>query len=174
MSRQVAASLPIPVHRVLALDATTPIAQLVDVLNRFAPDVLHAYASVALRLAEEQATGSLRISPTVITTGSELCTPEMTARIVGAFGVHPTDFYATTEGLWACECERHEGFHVFEDASLVENVDASGRPVPVGEPGSGCSSPTSTIGCSRSSGWRSPMRPSSIPNHAGAGGPSSG
>jgi phenylacetate-coenzyme A ligase PaaK-like adenylate-forming protein len=59
----------------------------------------------------------------------------MTERIVEAFGVHPFDLYGTTEGLWGCECEHHQGIHLFEDATLVENVDDDGLPVPVGEPG---------------------------------------
>ena len=62
-------------------------------------------------------------------------TPEMTERLVEAFGVHPFDLYATTEGLWGVECERHEGIHLFEDVALFENVDEEGRPVPAGEPG---------------------------------------
>jgi phenylacetate-CoA ligase len=44
-------------------------------------------------------------------------------------------FYATTEGLFGCECERHDGIHLFDDASVVENVDEDNRPVPPGEPG---------------------------------------
>ena len=59
----------------------------------------------------------------------------MTERLVEAFGVHPFDLYATTEGLWGVECERHEGIHLFEDVALFENVDEEGRPVPAGEPG---------------------------------------
>jgi phenylacetate-coenzyme A ligase PaaK-like adenylate-forming protein len=71
----------------------------------------------------------------MMSTSSELRTPEMTERLVEAFGVHPFNFYATTEGLWGVECERHEGIHLFEDVALLENVDAEGRPVPEGEPG---------------------------------------
>jgi phenylacetate-CoA ligase len=59
----------------------------------------------------------------------------MTERLVEAFGVHPIDLYATTEGIWGVECERHEGIHLFEDMALLENVDKEGQPVPEGEPG---------------------------------------
>ena len=70
-----------------------------------------------------------------MTTSSELRTPAMTERIAAAFGVAPFDLYATTEGLFGCECERHDGIHLFDDASVVENVDEDNRPVPAGEPG---------------------------------------
>ena len=59
----------------------------------------------------------------------------MTERIAAAFGVTPYDVYATTEGLFGAECERHDGIHLFDDACVVENVDEGGRAVPPGTPG---------------------------------------
>jgi phenylacetate-coenzyme A ligase PaaK-like adenylate-forming protein len=59
----------------------------------------------------------------------------MTERLEAAFGIRPFDLYATTEGLWGSECERHDGVHLFDDVSLVENVDEDSRPVPPGTPG---------------------------------------
>jgi phenylacetate-CoA ligase len=70
-----------------------------------------------------------------MSTSSEFRTPEMTARIEQAFGITPFNLYGTTEGLWGCECEQHDGIHLFEDSVLVENVDADGRPVPDGQQG---------------------------------------
>jgi phenylacetate-coenzyme A ligase PaaK-like adenylate-forming protein len=104
-------------------------------LNRFQPEFMNVYPSVAMRLAEEQLAGRLHLSLANMSTSSEMRTPEMTERIVEAFGVRPFDFYGTTEGLWGCECEHHDGIHLFEDLVLVENVDEGGRPVPPGEPG---------------------------------------
>ena len=87
------------------------------------------------QVADEQRAGRLDIAPSVVSTSSELRTAELTARIEGAFGVRPFDFYGTTEGLWGVECEHHDGLHLFEDWCIAENVDAAGRPVPDGEPG---------------------------------------
>jgi phenylacetate-coenzyme A ligase PaaK-like adenylate-forming protein len=70
-----------------------------------------------------------------MSTSSELRTPEAAARIEEAFGVRPFDLYATTEGLWGGECERHEGPHLFEEDAIVENVDEDGRAAPDGAPG---------------------------------------
>jgi phenylacetate-CoA ligase len=135
MTRQGSATLGVGVHRFLGLPLTLPIEQIVEKLNRFQPEYLTAYPSVAMRLAEEQVAGRLNISPRMISTSSEMRTPEMTERLVEAFGVHPFDLYATTEGLWGVECERHEGIHLFEDVALFENVDEEERPAPAGEPG---------------------------------------
>jgi phenylacetate-coenzyme A ligase PaaK-like adenylate-forming protein len=135
MTRQVSAISSIGVHRVLSLPVTLPLERLVEVLNRFQPEFMNVYPSVAMRLAEEQLAGRLHLSLANMSTSSEMRTPEMTERIVEAFGVRPFDFYGTTEGLWGCECEHHDGIHLFEDLVLVENVDEGGRPVPPGEPG---------------------------------------
>ena len=135
MSAQGGASLRVGVHRVLALPVTAPIEEQVAALNRYRPDYLNAHPSAAMRLAEEAEAGRLRISPSSISTSSELRTPAMTERIAAAFGVQPFDLYATTEGLFGSECERHDGVHLFDDVSLVENVDEDGNPVPAGEPG---------------------------------------
>ena len=136
ISRQGAATLSIGLHRVLALPATLALPRLVEALNRFQPTYLNVYPSVAMWLADEQHAGRLRLSPRILVTVGELRTPEMTQRLTDAFGVRPFDVYGSTEGLFGSECEHHQGIHLFEDTTLVENVDQAGRPVPAGQPGS--------------------------------------
>ena len=135
MSRRGARTLDVGAHRMLSVPVTLPVPELVAALNRFGPDVLNVYPSMAVLLAEEQLAGRLRLSLRAMSTSSELRTPEAAARIEEAFGVRPFDLYATTEGLWGGECERHDGAHLFEDDVIVENVDDDGRPVPDGAPG---------------------------------------
>jgi phenylacetate-CoA ligase len=135
MSRRGAATLDVGMHRLLSLPVTLPMARLVDALNRFQPQFLNVYPSMAVLLAEEQAAGRLHLALEGMSTSSELRTPEATAAIEAAFGVAPFDIYATTEGLWGSDCERHDGLHLYEDDVIVENVDDDGRPVPDGVPG---------------------------------------
>jgi phenylacetate-CoA ligase len=135
MSSQGGATLRVGIHRTLSLPMSMPLDRLVAALNDFRPEFMNVYPSIAARLAEEQEAGRLRLSLAGMSTSSELRTAALTRRLVDAFGVHPFDLYATTEGVWAAECERHDGLHLFEDTCLVENVDADGRPVPPGEPG---------------------------------------
>jgi phenylacetate-CoA ligase len=135
MSRRAARTLDVGLHRILSLPVTRPVAELVAALNAFDPDVLNVYPSMGVLLAEEQLAGRLRLSLRTMSTSSELRTPEAAARIEEAFGVRPFDLYATTEGLWGGECERHEGPHLFEEDVIVENVADDGRAVPDGTPG---------------------------------------
>ena len=135
LTRQGAATMAIGLHRVLALPVTLPLPQLVEALNQFQPTYLNVYPSVAMWLADEQQAGRLRLSPQILVTLAELRTPAMTQRLTDAFGVRPFNAYGCTEGLWGSECEHHQGIHLFEDTTLVENVDADGQPVPAGEPG---------------------------------------
>ena len=135
ITRQAAATVAIGLHRVLALPVTLPLPQLVEALNQFQPTYLNVYPSVAMWLAEEQLAGRLQLAPQMLVTVAELRTPEMTRRLQDAFGVRPFDVYGSTEGLFGSECEHHRGIHLFEDTTLVENVDSDGQPVPAGEPG---------------------------------------
>ena len=136
ISRQGAATMAIGLHRVLSLPVTLPLPRLVEALNRFQPTYLNVYPSVAMWLADEQQAGRLQLSLRILVTVGELRTPEMTQRLADAFGVRPFDVYGSTEGLFGAECEHHQGIHLFEDTTLVENVDPDGRPVPAGQPGS--------------------------------------
>jgi phenylacetate-CoA ligase len=135
MSRRGASTLGVGLHRMLALPVTWPVARLVEALNAFQPEYLNVYPSMAVLLADEQQAGRLQIAPAKLSTSSELRTPEMTERIAAAFGVPAVDWYATTEGLFGCSCEHAAGIHLFEDMTVVENVDDDGRPVPDGERG---------------------------------------
>jgi phenylacetate-CoA ligase len=136
ISRQGAATVAIGLHQVLALPVTLPLPRLVEALNQFQPTYLNVYPSVAMWLADEQQAGRLQLSPQMLVTAGELRSPEMTQRLLDAFGVRPFDVYGSTEGLFGSECEHHQGIHLFEDTTLVENVDADGQPVPAGQPGS--------------------------------------
>jgi phenylacetate-CoA ligase len=135
-SAQVAVScVALGLAEIHPLPVTLPLDRIVDALNETQPEWLHAYASYAALLADERLAGRLRITPRLVTTSSELLTADMARRIEMAFGVRAFDFYASTEGVWAAQCPEHQGFHLFEPWSIVENVDAEGRPVPDGERG---------------------------------------
>ena len=134
MSRRGAQCMDFGVHRLLGLSVTQPLDELVSALNRFRPDFMNVYPSTAALLADEQLGGRLRVSLRGLTTNSEPLTPALRERLEAAFGVRPTDFYATTEGVWGHDCE-HGATHLFDDMCIVENVDDDGRPVPAGEVG---------------------------------------
>jgi phenylacetate-coenzyme A ligase PaaK-like adenylate-forming protein len=135
MSRRGAQALDVGIHRLLPLSVTQPVEELVSSLNEFRPDFVNVYPSTAGQLADEQLAGRLRLELRGLTTNSEPLTPPLRERLEAAFGVRPTDFYATTEGLWGHECE-HGSMHVFDDMCILENVDDDDRPVAPGEVGS--------------------------------------
>lgn len=136
MTARGAASSNVGLNRMLRVPASTPLPELVRALERFRPDVVTGYPSAIALLAVEQLEGRLRIAPRVISTTSELCTPETSARICAAWGTVPFDCYAMTEtGIVATSCPEERQRHLYEDLCVVEVVDADGRPVPDGTPG---------------------------------------
>lgn len=135
MSYRLARSLDIGITRRFHLDATTPIETLVDAVAGIRPDILATYPSIAAALASAQLDGALDIAPGAVSVSSELCSPEMRARIAKAWGIRPVEVYAMTEaGVVATSCE-HGTLHAHEDSVVLEPVDRDLRPVPPGEPG---------------------------------------
>lgn len=121
MTSRLARSIDVGAHRVLRLDARTPVAELVPRLNAFQPEALTAFPSVAALLADQQLAGRLHIAPTTVATTSEVRTAEMEDRIVAAWGVQPYNGYAATEtGMLATDCSEHAGMHLLEDLAIVE------------------------------------------------------
>lgn len=100
----------------------------------FRPDTVAGMTSVVARLADASAKHGLR--PRLVTTGGELMTPPLRARIA-AFGAPVADFYGCNElNLIAWQCPAGAGtYHVCDDAHVVEVVGRDGREVAVGERG---------------------------------------
>ncbi|HWA39914.1 MAG TPA: AMP-binding protein, partial [Burkholderiales bacterium] len=120
----------------LTLDSSRPVAEVLAPLNDWQPQYLATYASLARALAEEQLAGRLRIAPRMIAIGGEVLTREARQRIEQAWGKVLYDTYGASEaGILASECEAHDGMHLCEDLSIIEIVDAKGRPVRPGETG---------------------------------------
>lgn len=135
MSYRLARSIDIGITRRVHLDATASIESLVDALAAIRPNILATYPSIAAALASAQLDGALDISPSAVSVSSELCSPEMRARIATAWGVRPVEVYAMTEaGVVATSCE-HGMLHANEDSVVLEPVDRDCRPVPPGVPG---------------------------------------
>jgi phenylacetate-CoA ligase len=136
MTYRMAASVDVGLYRVLRLEAATPLAAMVEALNRHQPQFLYAYGSVLGLLAAEQLDGRLRISPTAIASSGETHTDELRDAIRAAWGTSSFELYAMTEaGILGSHCDRHSGIHLFEDQAIVEVVDERGRPVPAGQVG---------------------------------------
>lgn len=125
------------VGSMLHLDPATPLADLVDRLNGYRPQMLSAYATMAGMLAEEQLAGRLRIRPAVVVTSSEVLTGRARRTIEQAWGRQPFNQYVATEGcVLGLECDQHAGLHLFEDLIIFEVVDEGNRPVAPGTFGS--------------------------------------
>ncbi len=133
MSSQVGMTLSSVWMPALRLAASDPLPNIVERLNAFQPTMLITYASMIRILADEQIAGRLRIKPHLIFASSEVLTDESRRRATTAWGREPFSQYAATEtGGMAAERESHDGMYIFEDNVIVENVDASNRPVPAG------------------------------------------
>jgi phenylacetate-CoA ligase len=136
MTYRMAASIDVGLHRVLRLEAATPLPAMVEALNRHRPQFLYAYGSVLGLLAAEQLDGRLRIAPTAIASSGETHTDELRDAIRAAWGTSSFELYAMTEaGIIGSHCDRHTGIHLFEDQAIVEVVDERGRSVPAGRVG---------------------------------------
>lgn len=136
VSYRLTASADFGLYRFLTLDATATINSLVAALNDFQPDALLPYSSVAALLAREQLAGRLRIGPRVVSTHSEVLTPDMAAAVTQAWGSAPFDHYGLSEHPnCGCACQYQRGIHLFEDLFIAEVVDDRDRPVPPGVPG---------------------------------------
>jgi putative adenylate-forming enzyme len=132
-SALVGRTLESPFVQALRLDATAPLKETLEQLDRFQPESLVGYASMLRLLANEQIGGRLHIRPLAAMSASEVLTAESRERIRRAWGVNAFDVYAATEpaGI-ASECEQHTGLHLYEDLVLTEIVDEENRAVPAG------------------------------------------
>ena len=72
-------------------------AQTVEQLNEWQPEVLISYASMAGALAEEQISRRLNIHPKVVYVASEVLTSQTKQRVKEAWGDEPYNQYAATE-----------------------------------------------------------------------------
>jgi putative adenylate-forming enzyme len=121
----------------LQLSANDPLESLVETLNKYQPDALVLYPSIAAVLADEQRQGRLHVAPRMIGCAAETLTGETKHLVEETWQTKIFQAYGTTEsGLLAAECTAHQGLHLFEDFSIVEVVDEHNRPVPPGEQGS--------------------------------------
>ncbi len=112
-----------------------PLEQHLDALQKFNPDLLHAYPTALGPLAEYQRMGRLNIQPKFITSASEPFDDRLKQDLKAIF---PTaallEAYGCTEftGI-ANECPAGH-LHLNEDYCVLEAVDRHGQSVAIGEP----------------------------------------
>jgi phenylacetate-coenzyme A ligase PaaK-like adenylate-forming protein len=112
---------------------TLPLPEIVAVLNRSEPWILHAYPSMLLALCEEARAGRLRIAPRVVFCTSEPLLPEVRAAAASAWDASVLNTWAASESNGgAFSCAVGSGFHVGEDVNVIEPVDERGAPASPG------------------------------------------
>jgi phenylacetate-coenzyme A ligase PaaK-like adenylate-forming protein len=125
-------SVPWLVPFVRSCSLMQPVRSLVAELNRYQPAIVATYPTAAEMLAEEQASGRLRLSLREIWTGGEWLAPATRDRLRSVFGCPVRNSYGASEFLpiaWECE---HLNLHVNSDWVILEPVGADGRPVAPG------------------------------------------
>lgn len=108
----------------------------VRALRESAVEALEAYPTSAYILARflEARNEHLPLKA-VLTTGEPLF-PEERRVIEERFCTKVFDQYGEAERVvFTCECERHEGHHIYEEYGITEFLDDRGEPVPAGRPG---------------------------------------
>jgi phenylacetate-coenzyme A ligase PaaK-like adenylate-forming protein len=111
-----------------------PLPELVRELNHFQPTTMFSYPSALMMLAYEQVARRLNIEPAVIGVGGETLTPQMRDQITAAFSCPLLNTYAACEfPAIAFECA-YGWLHVNADWVILEPVDRTYQPVPLGQP----------------------------------------
>lgn len=110
------------------------VPSLVRSLNEVNPGMLGSYPSTLHALAVEKLAGRLHARPRQIMTAGEPLLPETEALLQTAFGVPICDIWGATEvGTLAASDGVNPGLVIAEALSVIEPVDAEGRPVMAGE-----------------------------------------
>ncbi len=109
----------------------------VDIINRFKPKLVVAYAQSAFELARFALKHDLKITaPKGIITSAGILLPNMRKTIEAAFGASVFNRYGSREvGDVACQCSYRGALHVAPWSAYVEVLDEAGSPVPVGTEG---------------------------------------
>jgi len=111
----------------------SPVRELVDALNAFAPAFVATYPTMLVVLAEERAAGRLTFAPSLAWSGGETLSASTHRALQSAFGCPVVNEYGASECLSIAFSCREGTLHVNADWVIVEPVDADYRPVPVGE-----------------------------------------
>ncbi|MBI3950605.1 MAG: AMP-binding protein [Acidobacteria bacterium] len=103
-------------------------------------DVVLAMATYALHLAHvaQQSGIHLAVCPVrTVISSADMITPAKRARLERLWGVEVFNTYGMSEvGMMSCECERHDGMHVWADLCHLEVLDGeTWEPVAPGEVG---------------------------------------
>jgi phenylacetate-CoA ligase len=122
-----------PAVPIVRCPVTWPLERIVEQLNRADGNVLLAYASMLVVLANEARAGRLTIAPRRVVATAEPLLPEIRALVQEVWGVHVANQWGTSEaGIMALGCYRDAGMHLSDDLIIVEAVDRNGDPVPAG------------------------------------------
>ncbi|MFC6705716.1 phenylacetate--CoA ligase family protein [Flexivirga alba] len=117
-------------------DGGTSVPDLVAQLNAAEPPVeaLQGWPSVIRLLAHEALAGRLKHVPAWVSVAGEVCSPLVRDAVHAAWGLELSEFWGCCEGTYAFPCGVGEGMHIADDLVILETVDASGNPVPYGQP----------------------------------------
>ena len=119
-----------PIH----LPMTTPIPELVDVLNAVQPMVVQAYPTALDLLIQQAISDRLNIAPRYVESGGELLTKRTRADVREVWGTDIDDCWGLSEGIYAYSCPAGGGMHLPDDLVIVEPVDVNGDSVVPGTP----------------------------------------
>jgi phenylacetate-CoA ligase len=117
--------------RVLLL--STPIPDMVRMLNEVAPNVLAGQPWVLQALAREQRAGRLRVRLAAVIPVAEVLDPPVRDELAATFGAPIRELYQASEGIMASSC-REGRLHINEDFVAIQLYDEAGRPARPGEP----------------------------------------
>lgn len=107
-----------------------PRTRLCEALERFQPDMLATYPTMAVLLADAVSSGHLGIRLRRVLTGGETLTPAVRRRLVEHFGCRVANSYGASEFIaLAFECG-HDQLHLNADWVVLEPVDERLAPVP--------------------------------------------
>ena len=121
----------------VSLNVTTPVDRQIDWLMRLDPHYLLTHPSIVERLATFSIANKVRL-PRLhhVETIAEALRPRVRELCAEAWGVPVVDMYSAREaGYLALQCPDNDVLHVQSEVTLVEVVDASGRPCGPGEAG---------------------------------------
>src|SRR5581483_8039203 len=117
---------------VTPIPASLPVPEIVARLHELQPLAVVGYPSMLYVLANEAMAGRLRITPRLVSAGSEPLLPEIRRAMEEAWDCTVLNVLGTSEGVGAGSCGQSSGMHLAEDVAIFEFVDATGDPVPPG------------------------------------------